>query len=206
MPPCAAPDPTDLRLVLASASPRRQELLTRLGLDPVVRPPDVDETPQPGEAAADLVVRLAAAKAAAGAASGPGGAEVVLGADTVVVLDEVSLGKPCSRDEAAETLRTLSGRTHEVTTAVAVVRGDAQVATRVTTAVTFRALSDAEIGWYVATGECDDKAGAYAIQGAGAVFVTHIAGSETNVIGLPLAETVALLRRVGLDPLRPRSG
>jgi septum formation protein len=167
---------------------------------------DVDETVRPGESAADLVVRLAGAKAAAGAAAGDGGDEMVLGADTVVALDGRSLGKPRDRSDAAETLRALAGRSHEVTTAVAVVRGPVSAVTKATTRVTFRSLTDAEIAWYVATGEPDDKAGAYGLQGAGAALIARIEGSDTNVIGLPLAETVALLRDVGLDLLEDRPG
>lgn len=189
-------------LVLASGSPRRAELLARLGVRPEIRPADVDETPRAEETAEALVARLAGAKAAAGAAAGDGRDEIVLAADTVVVLDDRTLGKPRDRDHAAATLRELSGRTHEVTTGVAVVRGPVSTVTRVTTAVTFRALTAAEIAWYVGTGEPDDKAGSYGLQGAGAALVARIEGSDTNVIGLPLAETVALLREAGLDPLR----
>lgn len=191
------------RLVLASGSPRRAQLLARLGLDPVLRPTDIDETPRDGEAADDLVSRLAVAKATTGAAVGAGD-EVVLGADTVVVLDGRCLGKPVDRDDAAAMLRALSGRTHEVTTGVAVVRGPVSAATRVTTQVTFRPLTDAEVDWYLSTGEPDDKAGGYGLQGAGAVLVERVDGSDTNVIGLPLSETVALVREVGLDLLRDR--
>ncbi|MEX0835837.1 MAG: Maf family protein, partial [Nitriliruptor sp.] len=149
----------------------------------------------------DLVVRLASAKAAAAAARGDGHDEVVLAADTEVIAEGRVLGKPRDRADAASMLRTLSGRTHEVVTGVAVVRGPVSAVTRVTTAVTFRPLSDAEVAWYIATGEPDDKAGAYGLQGAGAVLVERVDGSDTNVIGLPLAETVALLRDVGLDLL-----
>jgi septum formation protein len=196
-------------LVLASGSPRRAQLLGRLGLRPEVRPADVDETPRPGERPADLVTRLAATKAAAamriGAAGDPGATrdEVIVAADTVVVLDGRALGKPRDRDDAAGTLRALSGRTHEVTTGVCVLRGPVSAVRRVTTRVTFRDLTDVEIAWYLATGEPDDKAGGYGLQGAGAVLVDRVEGSDTNVIGLPLAETVGLLRDVGLDPLRP---
>lgn len=189
-------------LVLASGSPRRAELLARLGVRPEIRPADVDETPRAGETADALVARLAGAKAVAGAAAGDGRDEVVLAADTVVVLDGRALGKPRDRDDAAATLRALSGRTHQVTTGVAVVRGPVSAATRVTTAVTFRPLSEHEIAWYVATEEPDDKAGSYGLQGAGAALVARVEGSDTNVIGLPLAETVGLLREVGIDPLR----
>jgi septum formation protein len=164
----------------------------------------VDETPRPGESAAELVVRLAGAKATASAAlsgDGAGRDEVVLAADTVVTLDGVVLGKPRDRDDAAATLRRLAGRTHEVVTGVAAVRGPVSAVIRVTTAVTFRDLTDAEVSWYLATGEPDDKAGAYGLQGAGAVLVRRVEGSDTNVVGLPLAETVDLLRDVGFDPL-----
>jgi septum formation protein len=189
-------------LVLASGSPRRLELLARLGLAPVVRPAHLDETPQPGEAPDALVIRLATSKAAASAAAGePGADEVVLAADTEVVLDGRALGKPADADEAAAMLHALAGRTHAVVTGLAVRRGERVVTDRVTTEVTFRALTAEEIAWYVATGEPDDKAGAYAIQGTGAVLVDRIDGSDTNVIGLPLPATVALLRAVGFDPL-----
>jgi septum formation protein len=189
--------------VLASGSPRRAELLARLGLSPAVRPTDVDETPRPSERADDLVVRLAAAKAAASAALGDGRDEVVLAADTEVTLDGQVLGKPLDRDDAGRMLRQLAGRTHEVVTGIAVVRGPVSAVTRVSTQVTFRDLSDDEVAWYLATGEPDDKAGAYGLQGAGAVLVSRVDGSDTNVIGLPLAETVDLLRDVGLEVLAP---
>jgi septum formation protein len=200
--PPASAAPASLRLVLASASPRRRELLGRLGLDPLIRPADIDETPRPGEDPHDLVVRLASAKAATSLARGDA-EDVVLAADTEVVLDGQVLGKPRDRDEAARMLRRLAGRSHEVVTGVAVRRGGTARATRVTTEVRFRPVSDAEIAWYVATGEPDGKAGAYGLQGAGAALVERIHGSDTNVIGLPLAETITLLRQVGMDPLAP---
>jgi septum formation protein len=186
--------------VLASASPRRAQLLARLGVSPEIRPAGIDESPRPDEPAADLVARLAGAKAAAAAGAGAGD-EVVLAADTVVVLGGRVLGKPADRADAAEMLGDLSGRTHEVVTGLAVQRGAVCAVDRVTTAVTFRRLTPAEIAWYLDTGEPDDKAGAYGLQGAGAVLVSAVAGSDTNVIGLPLAETVALLRDVGVDLL-----
>jgi len=186
-------------LVLASGSPRRAELLARLGADPELRPAAVDETPLPDEAAPALVVRLAGAKAAAVTSGGED--EVVVAADTVVVLDDRILGKPRDADEAALMLARLSGRTHEVVTGVAVRRGDRHLSTVVTTRVTFRTLSVGEIAWYVTTREPGDKAGAYGLQEAGAVLVERIDGSDTNVIGLPLAQTVELLRQVGLELL-----
>lgn len=147
-----------------------------------------------------MVRRLATAKAGAVAARDD---EVVLAADTAVVLDGRALGKPADRDDAAAMLRVLSGRRHQVLTAVAVQRGPERHRTLVTTGVHVRSLSETEVAWYLATGEPDDKAGAYALQGAGAALIARIDGSDTNVIGLPLTETVELLRRVGLDPLRP---
>lgn len=193
-------------LVLASASPRRAELLARLGVVPILRPADLDETPEVDEAPRELVARLSTAKAAAAArADDPD--EVVLAADTEVVHDGRSLGKPRDRAHATELLRSLSGRTHEVVTGIAVRRGTVAHHRVVTTQVTFRTLTDAEIDWYMATGESEGKAGGYALQGAAAVLIERIDGSDTNVVGLPLAETVQLLRSVGLDLLAaaPRS-
>jgi septum formation protein len=195
---------TAVRLVLASGSPRRAELLPRLGVTPERRPVAVDETPRDGERAPDLVRRLASAKVAAGVRLGRMDGEVVLAADTVVAIDDRVLGKPRDRDDAAEMLTALSGRTHQVVTGVAVQRGPVGAATRVVTDVTFRPLTADEVAWYLATGEPDDKAGAYGLQGAGAALVSRVDGSDTNVIGLPLAETVTLLREVGVDLLTPR--
>ena len=189
------------RLVLASGSPRRAVLLARLGLDPEIRPAAVDEAPLVDEPPLELVLRLADAKARA--VQHPTVDEVVLAADTMVVLDGDALGKPRDDAEAAGMLRRLSGRTHEVLTALAVRRGRRRYVTTVTTRVRFRVLTDTEVAWYLATGEPRDKAGAYALQGAGAALVDHLDGSDTNVIGLPLAATVQLLRRVGLDVLAP---
>jgi septum formation protein len=194
----------DPRLVLASGSPRRAELLARLGVHPEIRPVDIDERSRAGESAPDLVARLAGAKAAAGAEAGAGD-EVVLAADTVVVLDGQPLGKPVDRADARTMLERLAGRSHEVLTGLAIQRGDVAALDRVATTVTFRRLSAADIDWYLATGEPDDKAGGYGLQGAGAALVSRVEGSDTNVIGLPLAETVQLLRDVGLDLLRPGS-
>lgn len=188
------------RLVLASASPRRHELLAGLGLAFEVRPADLDETPLPGEGAADMVRRLAEGKAAALARPG----EVVLGADTVVGIDDRILGKPVDLADATAMLQRLSGRTHVVTTGVAVHVVPGKGATRhasiaVETAVTFIDLSDHDIRDYLATEEPFDKAGSYGLQGIGARFVASISGSPTSVIGLPLADTVRLLDSVGID-------
>lgn len=187
-------------MVLASGSPRRLELLRRLGVEPTVRPADIDETPRPGEAPADLVVRLATAKARDVDA---GSGDLVVAADTVVTLGTRVLGKPRDRDDAQRMIGELSGRDHHVLTGVAVRLGAAMFADVATTRVSVRALDPREIAWYVGTGEPDDKAGAYGLQGAGAVLVDRIDGSDTNVIGLPLALTVTLARRLGVDLLDP---
>jgi septum formation protein len=195
--------PTDSNLsggfVLASASPRRRELLAGLGLRFDVRAADVDETPRPGEPPADLVERLAGAKAAAVGATRR---EVVIAADTVVVVDGDTLGKPVDGDDAARMLRRLGGRTHHVLTGVAVRLGAALTTQVVATEVTFRPLTEDDVAWYVATGEPLDKAGAYAIQGAGGLFVERIDGSYHNVVGLPLAQLESMCARMDID-LRP---
>lgn len=191
-------------VVLASGSPRRLELLRRLGLDPEVRATDVDEAPLPGEAPAATVARLAAAKARA--VDARNGA-LVVAADTEVVLDGTVLGKPADDAEATAMLRALSGREHVVLTGVHVRCGDREAAAVEETLVRFRPLADAEVSAYVATGEPRDKAGGYGIQGAGGMFVDRIEGSDTNVVGLPLATVVRLAAEVGVPllPSRPRS-
>jgi septum formation protein len=183
-------------VVLASASPRRKELLERLGLRLQVVPAAIDETPRPDEHAADYVRRMAAEKCAA-VATGAEAALPVLAADTIVVADRQILGKPTGPDDAAGMLRRLAGRRHEVTTAYRVQRGSAAAERAVSTTVAFRLIAPAEIDAYVASGEWEGKAGGYAIQGIAAVFATEIRGSLTNVIGLPLAEVIADLRAVG---------
>ena len=183
------------RLVLASASPRRRELLAGLGLEPPVRPVDLDETPLDGEPAADCVLRLARAKATADARPG----ELVLAADTLVVLDGSILGKPSGPEEAREMLASLAGRDHLVMTGVAVHDTDAdRTASAVEiTRVTVGPLTDPQIANYVATGEPLDKAGAYAIQGLGAIFVERVDGNYSNVVGLPLPLTARLCAELG---------
>lgn len=185
-------------IVLASGSPRRLALVRRLGVEPIVRPADVDETPRPGEAPGDLVARLARAKADAVDADPD---DLVVAADTVVALGARIMGKPADDRQAAEMLTDLSGRAHQVITGVAVRRGDQHHDAIETTRVHVRQLAASEVHWYVATGEPRDKAGAYALQGAGASLVEGIEGSDTNVIGLPLATLVALCRHVGVDLL-----
>ena len=195
------------RLVLASASPRRRELLAKLGLLPEIRPVNLDETPAPGEDARRYVERLAREKAAAAAGEG---AEILLAADTAVVLDGEILGKPADPEEARTMLRRLSGRAHEVLTGVALLETPkgAAVSAIEETRVVFRTLDEEEIAAYVATGEARDKAGAYGIQGRAAVFVPRIEGSWSNVVGLPLELVDRLLRRLGRswDELREPAG
>lgn len=189
--------PGSARLVLASGSPRRLELLRLAGYDPVVRPADIDEEPRPNEAPGSYVIRLAREKAAAvPRADG----EVVLAADTTVVLEGRILGKPTDARDAAAMLRSLAARTHEVQTAVVVAGADGTDGRLVRTAVTFGPLDNEQIAAYVATGEPLDKAGAYGIQGAAQVFVAGIQGSWTNVVGLPVVEAVGLLRAAGAAP------
>ncbi|BBU43505.1 MULTISPECIES: nucleoside triphosphate pyrophosphatase [Pseudomonas] len=184
-------------LYLASGSPRRRELLTQIGVPFSVVSAPIDETPLPDESAPAYVERLARAKAAAGLASVEGTA-VVLGADTAVVLDGRILGKPESREDALAMLADLSGREHQVLTAVALTDGQRVQSLCVTSQVRFRAISDDEAQRYWASGEPADKAGGYAIQGLGAVFVTGLSGSYSAVVGLPLSETADLLGQFGV--------
>ncbi|MEO1058325.1 MAG: Maf family protein [Actinomycetota bacterium] len=188
--------PDGVALVLASSSPRRADLLGGLDITFDVRPADIDETPLAGECPVSYVERLARAKAAAVATPDtPGTPNVmVLAADTTVDLDGAILGKPSTPDEASQMLAALSGRDHQVHSGVAVATRNGVEAVTVSTTVRFGALSSADVEWYVATGEPFDKAGGYGIQGRAAGFVTSIDGSVSNVIGLPMAETVALLR------------
>lgn len=179
-------------LILASASPRRAELLAAAGVAFTVEVADVDETPQPGEQADDYVCRLAASKAHAVRARHP--QALILGADTTVVIDGDILGKPASANEAAHMLGRLQGRAHEVLTGVALVHGSGQDVRLARTRVWFAPMTPAEVAGYVATGEPMDKAGAYAIQGAASRWVTRMEGSFANVVGLPVAEVSAMLR------------
>lgn len=181
-------------LYLASGSPRRRELLTQIAVPFLTQIAPIDENALPGESPIAYVERLALTKAQAGLAALTDTADaVVLGADTAVVLDGRILGKPTDRADALATLSDLSGRTHEVLTAVALVSRERQVSRVVTSQVTFRALSQAEIEAYWASGEPQDKAGCYGIQGLAAVFVSQLQGSYSAVVGLPLCETAALL-------------
>ena len=186
-------------LYLASGSPRRRELLGQIGVPFTTLPTVIDETPLPSEPAVDYVRRLACAKAQVGLASlAAPGAAVVLGADTSVVLDGRILGKPQDRADALAMLAALSGQTHEVLTAVALANNQRCEVRVVSSQVSFRTLSTAEIEAYWASGEPQDKAGSYAIQGLGAVFVADLHGSFSAVVGLPLCETAALLADFGI--------
>ena len=189
-------------LLLASASPRRRELLQQLGLRFTLAPAAIDEAPLPGEDPAALVSRLAQAKAQAGLAFAEP-AQWVLGADTVVVLDREILGKPADDAAAAAMLRRLSGRAHTVFSGVFLARSGVPGRGRVVrTRVWMRGISEPEIVAYVASGEPLGKAGAYAIQGRGAAFVRCLAGSYSNVVGLPLYELDALLHELPEPPER----
>lgn len=178
-------------LLLASQSPRRQELLRQIGVRFAVLSVNVPEVPEAGEAPGEYVQRLALAKAAAGSDRHP--QLPVLGADTVVVHRDRILEKPRDREHAVAMLMSLGGDTHRVLTGVALCVRGAQRVQVVTTEVQFREISRAEAERYWQTGEPADKAGGYGIQGLGAVFVAHLAGSYSNVVGLPLTETQALL-------------
>ena len=183
---------------LASLSPRRQELLQQIGVHYEVLPVDVDETPAAGESAEDYAQRLALAKAGAGWSTLVEKKRLpVLGADTVVVANGTIMGKPRDRQQAIAMLQALSGSTHEVLTAVALVAECSLVRLNISR-VTFRTLSLSECEAYWETGEPADKAGAYAIQGLGAVFIGRLEGSYSGVMGLPLFETAELLQESGI--------
>ncbi|MBN8808082.1 MAG: septum formation protein Maf [Sphingomonas sp.] len=195
MPPGAdAPAP---RLVLASTSPRRRELLARIGVEPHrLAAPDIDETPLKGERPRDYVARLAAAKAAA-VERAPD--EVVLAGDTTVAVGQRILEKPADEADLRRMLALLSGRRHHVWSGVSVIAADGTRRTRaVDTIVAFKPLSAAEMDWYVASGEGMGKAGGYAIQGRAEAFVRYLAGSHSNVVGLPVFETRAMLVSAGI--------
>lgn len=184
-----------MRLLLASNSPRRRELLSAAGFQFAVDPIVVDETRESGEAPEAYVERVARLKAQAAAAHDSECA--VIGADTVVVVDGEVLGKPRDAEDAARMLRLLAGRPHEVLTGVAVACRGSLVTRVERTTVWFRPLSDREIDWYVASGEPLDKAGAYAIQALASRFIPRIEGSYSNVVGLPMATVVQLLKETG---------
>jgi len=187
-----------MRLILASASPRRAELLTSAGFDFDAAPAGVDETARPEEPARTYALRVARDKAAAAGAACREPAAAILAADTVVVVDGEILGKPRDRADAERMLRLLSGRVHEVHTAVVLTTGSRDQVEVVTTRVSVMPLDEAEIAWYVASGEPEGKAGAYAIQGRAARFIDRIEGSWSNVVGLPLATVARMLKEAAV--------
>ena len=187
-------------LILASGSPRRRQLLEQIGLTFVVRSSDVDESVSPGLTPAQVVESLSARKGEAVAAEAAPG-DLVLSADTVVALDGAILGKPRDRAEAEAMLTALSGRTHQVYTGVTLLQDGRRLTEHEVTAVTFRPLSPGEIAAYVSTGEPMDKAGAYAIQGLGALLVERLEGDYFNVMGLPLCRLGEMLAQFGVRPL-----
>lgn len=194
-------------LHLASRSPRRRELLARLGLDFGVLDVDIPEQREPGESPEGYVARVAREKAGAGllrVVAVPGA--LVLGSDTEVVLDDEVFGKPADAADAAAMLRRLSGRTHRVLTAVSLVSAGREASVMVATEVAFAELSEADIAEYVDSGEPMGRAGAYAIQGGAERFVSRLSGSYSGVMGLPLHETSALLRGFGIQARTPRAG
>jgi nucleoside triphosphate pyrophosphatase len=186
-------------LVLASASPRRQELLRNAGIKFEVQPANINEEPHPGESPRDCAERLAREKALAVFQNQP--QNFVLGADTIVVVDDMALGKPADTSDAARMLRLLSGRTHSVITGICLVspvaRDRESRTASETTLVTMSRISDDEIRDYVATGEPMDKAGAYAIQGQASRWILRIEGDYGNVVGLPVSRVYAMLREQG---------
>jgi septum formation protein len=184
------------QLYLASTSPRRREILQSLGIDFEVTMVETDESPRIGESAEDLVLRLAIAKAEAAT-----GADFVLGSDTVVVLDDRVLGKPVDADDAVEMLLALSGRSHSVLTAVALRTPNGTRTVLSKTNVWFREIDRDEAIRYWHSGEPADKAGSYGIQGLGGIFVEAINGSYSGVMGLPVFETVELLKSAGIEVL-----
>jgi septum formation protein len=189
------------KIFLASQSPRRRELLQQIGVYFEVLPVDVDEAQQAGETPQACVQRLALEKARAGRALLPAGcSQPVMGADTLVVCGDAMLGKPADRTAALAMLQSLSGTTHQVITAVALA-GDHEASCLSISEVTFRALTVAECEAYWETGEPRDKAGAYAVQGLAAVFISRLEGSYSGVMGLPLYETAALLKEFGIPRL-----
>lgn len=186
-----------MRLILGSASPRRKELLAQLGLCPdAILPPDIDETPRPRELPRPYCARMAREKAATVTAEPE---DVVLCADTTVALGRRILGKPADAAEAAAFLVALAGRRHKVITAVAVRRGERLWERVVETTVQMKRLSDVELNGYLASGEWQGKAGAYAIQGRAGAFIPWLQGSFTGVVGLPVAETAQLLTAAGIS-------
>jgi septum formation protein len=190
------------QIILASASPRRRELLEQIGVMAMVQSVDIDESQKQNEPVLDFVQRLAMEKAQRGFETVKNPEKLpVLGSDTVVEVDGIILGKPENRQQAKTMMQQLSGQKHTVHTSVAIVTEDKQVIATSSSEVQFKLLEEQEIDCYLATGEADDKAGAYAIQGIAAQFVKNINGSFSGVMGLPLYETTLLLKECGVSPL-----
>lgn len=189
-----------MSIILASASPRRKELLERMGLKFTVRTASHDETMDPEKTAEEEVRRVSALKAEA-VKSLCGEDDVIIAADTVVVVQGVVMGKPASKEEAVSMLRRLSGREHQVITGLSVACGQEMRSVSVTTTLCFRPLADEEIFAYVETGEPMDKAGAYGIQGLASMFVQSLCGDYYNVMGLPVCTLTGILREFGVELL-----
>ena len=187
-------------LILASASPRRYELLSRMGLEFVVRTAACDETLDPFAAPEEEVARLSLMKACAVLPQCDSD-DVIVAADTIVVCDSLMMGKPHSESDAFSMLQRLSGRAHQVMTGLTVMKGNHRETITVTTEVRMRHLSDEEIRAYIATGEPMGKAGAYAVQGLAAMFIMGIDGDYYNVVGLPVCTLTTMLRKCGIKPL-----
>ncbi|MBP5243108.1 MAG: septum formation protein Maf [Succinivibrio sp.] len=185
------------KLILASGSPRRKEFISHLGIDFDVEIPNIDESPVQGETPSELVLRLSRLKA--DFISQNHSDSVVVAADTVVCFNGMILGKPSSREDAFNMIKMLQGQTHTVYTGVTVQKGNLKRSKVVSTEVTFDSMDDEFIRNYVASGECDDKAGAYAIQGMASMFISQVKGSVSSVVGLPINEVVKYLREFGLE-------
>ncbi|MBQ3677962.1 MAG: septum formation protein Maf [Succinivibrio sp.] len=185
------------KLILASGSPRRKEFISHLGIDFDVEIPNIDESPVQGETPSELVLRLSRLKA--DFISQKHSDSVVVAADTVVCFNGMILGKPSSREDAFNMIKMLQGQTHTVYTGVTVQKGNLKRSKVVSTEVTFDSMDDEFIRNYVASGECDDKAGAYAIQGMASMFISQVKGSVSSVVGLPINEVVKYLREFGLE-------
>ena len=197
---------TGPRLILASASPRRSQLLSQIGVEHIVSAQDIDESVRADESPHAYVQRMADEKAAAALAAGSEVGDLVLASDTSVVADDLILGKPASEDEAVSMLLSLADREHEVITAVTVANAERWQNAISVSRVRFRAISEEEARSYWRSGEPSDKAGGYAIQGIGAIFVESISGSYSGVMGLPLFETAQLLNAFGMQILPAAAG
>jgi septum formation protein len=193
-----------MQVLLSSGSPRRKELLSFLGIDFLVTIPSIPEIQLPGEAPEDFCTRVSREKALEVARKNPDA--LVIGADTIVVLNGMILGKPRDTSQAREYLMILRNKDHEVYTGYTIMYGSRSKTNLVRTRVHFKQMTDEEISWYISTGEPMDKAGAYAVQGIGSLFIHKIQGSYTNVIGLPLSHLYADLKRFGIRLHTPLGG